>query len=185
MAQKREQKEYRIWKAMKSRCYSPSSKEKNYQKNNIIVCERWKDSYDNFLLDMGRCPEKYSIERRNNLGNYEPDNCYWADNTTQAKNRGNFNILITHNNDTKVLKDWAKHFNIKYTTLYLRMFRTGLSFEDAIVYDPSIYLTYKDKKLTLREWEKESNIKYSILVDRYFRGWETNRIFEQPIKKIK
>lgn len=186
MAARREQKEYRVWKAMKSRCYSPSNKDKNYQKNNIIVCERWKDSYDNFLNDMGKCPEKHSIERRDNFGNYEPSNCYWANDSVQAKNRGEFNILITHNGETKVLKDWAKSLNIKYTTLYLRMTRSNLSFEEAIIEDPfNNIIEYNNKKLTLTEWSNELNIKYQVLIDRKRRGWTLERMFTTPIKVIK
>ena len=58
-------REYRIWQAMKARCYAPSCRNVGrYQKIGIKVCERWLHSFDNFLEDMGPMPEgKYSIER--------------------------------------------------------------------------------------------------------------------------
>ena len=58
-------KEYRAWKAMKSRCSSPSAKKGIYQ--NITVCDRWLHSYENFLSDMGPAPSnKHSLDREDN-----------------------------------------------------------------------------------------------------------------------
>jgi hypothetical protein len=51
------------------------------------MCERWLNSFDNFLADMGRAPsQKHSIERINVDGNYEPSNCKWATVTEQNRN---------------------------------------------------------------------------------------------------
>jgi hypothetical protein len=127
-------KEYRIWKGMKGRCYAPCNKNMGtYQKNNITVCERWKNSYDNFLEDMGRIPSTdHTIERMDNLGNYEPSNCKWIHKSEQPKNRGSFNRVFSYNGETRILKDWAKYFGIKYTTLYQRLYRSGWSFGKSI-----------------------------------------------------
>ena len=55
-------KEYRAWKAMKARCNAPSAKKGTYL--NIDVCINWKDSYQNFLNDMGNAPSnEYSLDR--------------------------------------------------------------------------------------------------------------------------
>lgn len=80
---------YKRWKAMKSRCYSPSFKggKNKYQDLGIIVCEQWKNNYEQFLQDMGECQEGYSLERINPLGNYEPTNCIWIRKEEQPRNK--------------------------------------------------------------------------------------------------
>lgn len=123
-------REYRIWKAMKARCYSPCFSDSFYQKNNIQVCEKWKNSFENFFNDMGKAPEGYSIDRIDNMGNYSPNNCRWADNHTQVRNRS-LTRYYTYDGETMCLKDWAKKIGVKYTCLYNRILR-GYSFEEAI-----------------------------------------------------
>jgi len=81
--------EYRTWRHMKDRCYNKNnSKYPRYGGRGITVCERWKDSYLNFIEDMGRKPSPdHSIDRINNDGNYEPENCRWATTQQQGTNK--------------------------------------------------------------------------------------------------
>lgn len=180
-------KEYRAWKAMKARCYSNCNKKHgNYHKNNIQVCEQWKNSFKNFIDYMGNCPEGYSLDRINNKGDYEPSNCRWADNHTQSNNRGEFNIIYNYNNKFKTLKEWSKILNIKYTTLYMRINRSKLSFEEAININKEDKLTeYKGEKKSLKDWCIILNLPYQTIIDRKYQGWSIEDCFERPIKKVK
>ena len=81
---------YVSWGAMKQRCYNKNSKSYNwYGGRGIKVCDRWIDSYDNFLKDMGERPKGMTLDRKNPDGDYTPENCRWADVFTQAQNKNN------------------------------------------------------------------------------------------------
>ena len=128
-------KEYRIWKAMKSRCYAPSQTKGNYKKFHITVCDEWKHDFNRFMSDMGPLPdESYSIERIYNTKGYSPDNCKWIPQRNQPKNRTT-SKFYTINGVTMCLKDWARCFGIKYTTLYYGLFRYGKTLSDYIPND--------------------------------------------------
>lgn len=174
-------KEYRAWKAMKARCYSNCYKDKNYQLNNIQVCDRWKNSFENFLQDMGVSPENHSLDRIDNLGNYEPNNCKWATAKEQTSNRSDFNLKYTYNGETKILSEWAELYNLDYNNLHKRIFRSNMCFEEAIVYDNLKLIFYKEEFKTAQEWSKLLNIPLSIIYDRKSKGWTSERMFEQPI----
>jgi len=67
---------YASWRSMRKRCYNPKNRQyKNYGGRGIIVCERWRSSFVNFLTDMGERPEGYELDRKDPNGNYEPLNC--------------------------------------------------------------------------------------------------------------
>ena len=77
---------HHVWRDMKNRCTRPALKSyKYYGGRGISVCERW-FSFDNFLQDMGLKPDGLQIDRINNDGNYEPENCRWV---TPKVNRNN------------------------------------------------------------------------------------------------
>lgn len=79
--------EYRAWARMKDRCYNPRNKAyKYYGKRGITVCKRWLRSFRYFFADMGTRPPKLTLERVNNNGNYQPNNCRWATQTDQNRN---------------------------------------------------------------------------------------------------
>lgn len=81
--------EYRAWADMKTRCYNPNRREYSYYGGRgIRVCERWLNSFENFLADMGRKPtSKHMLGRIENDGNYEPNNCEWQTRSQQMLNR--------------------------------------------------------------------------------------------------
>ena len=86
---RRATKEYAAWSGMKTRCGNPKhNRWKNYGGRGIRVCDRWLNSFENFLADMGRKPlPELSLDRIDNDGDYEPGNVRWATATEQANNR--------------------------------------------------------------------------------------------------
>lgn len=113
---------YKIWKGMRYRCGNPNAKRYDrYGGRGISVCERWSD-FANFIADMGDPPQGYSIEREDQNGNYEPDNCSWQPDKVQANNRSN-NHGITHNGQTKNLAEWCEIYGIEPSKVRYRLKR--------------------------------------------------------------
>lgn len=79
--------EHACWAAMLTRCRNPKSTAfRNYGARGIKVCDRWL-KFENFFADMGSRPPGLTLDRKNNNGDYEPGNCYWATVSEQNKNR--------------------------------------------------------------------------------------------------
>ena len=113
---------YHVLLAMKNRCYSPKSNSyQNYGARGITIHEEWLDNPQSFVdwsLQNGY-KEGLSIDRINNDGNYEPDNCRWVEKIVQANNTRT-NLYIEYNGETKTLSEWAAQYGIKMGTLYYR-----------------------------------------------------------------
>lgn len=113
---------YRTWLAMKARCLRPTHEAyPDYGGRGITICERWKDSFENFHSDMGDPPgPQYSIERNDVNGNYEPGNCKWATIVEQRRNT-RVSARLTYNGVTKTLAEWAEETGIHRTTITTRL----------------------------------------------------------------
>ena len=114
---KRHTKEYNIYRHIKDRCYNEKSKDyANYGGRGIKVCDRWLKSFENFYEDMCQCPKNYSIDRINVNGDYSPENCRWADDKTQNRNRRN-NIYINFKGEKRLLIELAEEYGFNYESL--------------------------------------------------------------------
>jgi hypothetical protein len=73
---------------MKWRCEGHNEEAaRNYSDRGITVCDRWRESFENFLSDMGERPVGKTLGRRDNDGGYEPNNCRWETTMEQHMNR--------------------------------------------------------------------------------------------------
>ena len=82
---------YSVWAGMKSRCYYEKNENyPNYGGRGIKVCDRWKNSFENFYKDMGDKPSaKHQLDRIDNDGDYDPSNCRWVTPSENCLNRRN------------------------------------------------------------------------------------------------
>lgn len=123
--------EYNSWDAMKKRCNNPNSDNfHNYGGIGITVCDRW-HSFENFYSDMGPKPTpSHSIERKNVLLGYFPENCKWATPKEQSRNKRT-TVLLTFQEETMCMKDMAVKFRIRPDCLRKRLHK-GWSVERAL-----------------------------------------------------
>ena len=126
--------ENRAWFKIKSRCHSPTDpKYPLYGGKGIIVCEKWRNSYEEFLKDMGRRPpNKTSIDRfPNKNGNYEPGNCRWANAEEQANNLRT-NLVFEWEDKEYTLSQLSKAYNINYKKAHRLIRYKGISISSLI-----------------------------------------------------
>lgn len=79
---------YHSWVEMRRRCLTTTfARYKDYGGRGITICDRWLESFVNFLADMGERPAGLTLDRIDNDGNYEPGNCRWATQSEQVRNQ--------------------------------------------------------------------------------------------------
>jgi hypothetical protein len=144
---------YKSYSCMVYRCKSSYRFRKNYFDRGIKVCKAWVQprglGYDNFLKDMGHRPSKhYSIERIDNNGDYNPNNCKWAMRTEQNRNRrGRKNNIYECIYATKDGKKILYDVQVKVCGVLYRSYFHKKS--DAIQYRNNIYKLDEQKGIDL------------------------------------
>lgn len=124
---------YRIWGAMKQRCYNRNhSHYDNYGRRGISVCDEWKADFEAFYQWAIASGYKgnLTIDRIDNNGNYEPSNCRWISEFEQQQNRTNTHI-VNYNGQKFTLSQLAREYKIKPNVLERRI-KSGWDIEKAI-----------------------------------------------------
>lgn len=124
---------YKTWKSMKYRCFNSNADEyERYGGRGITVCKDWLkfENFYNWAMENGY-DDNLTIDRIDNDGNYEPDNCRWISFREQTRNKS-INRKITYKGKTKCLIEWAEYFGINPSTIRMRIDRYGWSVEKAL-----------------------------------------------------
>jgi hypothetical protein len=124
--------EFSSWRSMLSRCYEPrNASYPRYGARGVTVCQRWRDSFEAFLADMGPKPTpRHSIERQNSTVGYQPGNCVWATRKQQQRHLCS-NRHITHDGQTRLLVEWAEITGLGRVTITRRL-AAGWTVHDAL-----------------------------------------------------
>lgn len=136
---------YKIWRGMRNRCDPRwGSRYPRHGGRGIRVCDRWWNSFETFLADMGPRPEGSTLERIDNDGHYEPGNCRWASWKEQGKNRHN-TAFLTFGGVTKPIVDWARSCGIDRKVLAMRI---------KLGWDPERAMSVPVRRGSYVEWDR-------------------------------
>lgn len=143
--------EYAIRASMIARCNNPNNVAyKNYGGRGITVCDRWLESFDNFIADMGWRPSnEHSIDRKDNDKGYSPDNCRWATRIEQANNKRS-NIII----EGMTRAEYSRMTGINRGTLYDR---------HILGKKPRRLVWYKNKARSIKNIAETEGVNYKAL----------------------
>lgn len=117
---------------MKGRCERPTSpRYYTHGARGIKVCPEWQEfiPFRDWALANGY-QDNLTLDRKDNDGDYCPENCRWATQKEQANNRRT-NCFIEYNNEKHTLKEWSALLGINYSTLVWRINKRGWSIEKA------------------------------------------------------
>ena len=124
---------YAAWNDAKRRCRTPSKRMAPYYAG-LTFDPSWLD-YNQFLRDMGECPEGMTLDRKDGKLGYGPNNCRWATPAQQARNRSS-NRMVTINDETMCFTDWCSRYGVSTQVVSHRL-RRGLDMVTALMFPVS------------------------------------------------
>lgn len=123
---------YIAWQCCKQRCCNPRDQSyPRYGGRGIKVCQRWLDSFDNFQADMGDCPPSHTLDRKDNGGDYCPENCRWATHSEQSRNRSSA-LFVEFRGNRRLLIELCEEHHVSYNLVFGRIRKLGWSVEKAL-----------------------------------------------------
>lgn len=128
---------YNIWVSMKSRCNNKNNPVYMlYGGRGISVCDEWNEfkAFKEWAMNNGYS-DQLTIDRINVNGNYEPDNCRWATQKEQCRNKRD-NHYLTFQGETKTLIEWSELVGIRQETIRHRINDYGYTVEEALTLRP-------------------------------------------------
>jgi len=177
---------YHCWVDMRARCYNERREQyRNYGARGISICTEW-DVFENFLRDMGERPSNTSLDRIDVDGNYQKNNCRWASQKQQCRNKRN-NVLVTFEGVKLPLAEVAERVGMPYGRFYNRIVRFGWSVEKAATQaKPKEHglITYEGEKITVKELSRRIGVPYPRLWARIFIcGWSVEDAVQKPSQR--
>lgn len=144
-------KVYNTWIGIRSRCTNTNYEHYDrYGGRGIKVCKRW-DKFNNFLEDMGEPPtSKHQIDRIDNNGDYEPNNCRWATPSENCNNRSRYNNATGFTGVKKnKCNTYSSSFFVNRKSIYVGSYSTP---DEA----------YKERVKAIKKYNKtnNTNLKY-------------------------
>jgi hypothetical protein len=117
---------YFVWRMMVKRCRdSEDPRFPRYGGRGIEVCDRWADSFDAFIADMGATyRDGLTLERQRNGEGYSPNNCCWATRFEQQANTRK-TVLLTHDGQSLPLREWSRRTGV-HVSVIARRLKKGL-----------------------------------------------------------
>jgi hypothetical protein len=124
--------EYKAWQTMRLRCTVPTNLAyADYGGRGIKVCDRWLNSVAAFIEDMGPKPSpRHELDREDNNGHYEPNNCRWVTRKVNDRNRRS-NRFVTFRGESKTMAEWCEILTLPSDTVTYRL-KTGWGVEKAL-----------------------------------------------------
>jgi len=175
---------HNTWTNMRQRCNNPNNQDyHSYGSRGIKVCNEWEQSYSTFkkwAIENGWNPNltqrEQSIDRIDVNGNYEPDNCRWVDEITQARNKRN-NVWVDFRGKKELLIKIGEEYNIPTKLIHQRYYRDNKRGEDLIAPLREIKkYEIHGEFLSVQEISEKYGVTTSAV---------TNRIFRKTLNKLK